>query len=103
VVLTEGAQFGVSRDADHLECACLVAANGDFLANRVSLAEEALGKCSVENYGNRSPRSVGQSEISAAQDGNAKDAAELLAATEFVRLPCGGNRLVPAAYQILGL
>lgn len=93
-------QHGVGREANHLEHTRLIAAYRDFLANGISVAEEAMGKCPVGNYGNGMPRSVGQLEIAAAQDRNAKDAAEPLAASESIRLPCRGNRLVRAAYQI---
>jgi hypothetical protein len=50
----------------------------------------------VENYRHGAAGAIGELEIPAAQDGDAENAAELLATAQLVSLVCRGKRLAAA-------
>ncbi len=103
VVLAEGAQLGIGGHADDLEDARLFAASGDFGADGIVVAEQAAGQGLVENDGHGVADAIGNLEIATAQDGDAENAAELLAAAQLVGVAGGGKRVVAAAHGILRL
>jgi hypothetical protein len=82
-VLAESAQLGIGGHSDDLEETRLLAAHSDFLTDRVGVTEETARQGFVENGRHRAAGTIGDLEISPAQDGDAEDAAELLAAAEF--------------------
>jgi hypothetical protein len=72
-------------------------------ADGIVVAEQAAGQGLVKNDRHGVAGTIGDLEISAAQDRDAENAAELVAATQFVGIASVGERVAAAAHGILRL